>query len=309
MFFITRREHMRRYNGTPIKTVSAINRFFPYIMPNRNASLVYSDINIEMENTLAYLKEVNKDRPKDDQIKIFDLYLAAIHRMFLDRPRLNRFIIGRRYFQRNEHIYFFISKRELTDDGEERTIGLKLGPRDGIFEVHKKARKEIKESKSEKSDKSDEKAVEILMKLPRWFVKFFTWFMYKFLDERNMMPESLASTDSVHGSAYIANLGSFGVQNPPFHHLYDYGDLSLFFVLGGLKKDLIVDQETGETSVKTVIPMRISVDERIADGVYFNNTFHVLNDYLQNPKKLETFPDDQKDPYPGVKFKKSKRKK
>ncbi|MFA6619155.1 MAG: hypothetical protein WCT23_08820, partial [Candidatus Neomarinimicrobiota bacterium] len=155
---------MRRYNGTPIKTVSAINRFFPYIMPNRNASLVYSDINIEMENTLAYLKEVNKDRPKDDQIKIFDLYLAAIHRMFLDRPRLNRFIIGRRYFQRNEHIYFFISKRELTDDGEERTIGLKLGPRDGIFEVHKKARKEIKESKSEKSDKSDEKAVEILMK-------------------------------------------------------------------------------------------------------------------------------------------------
>ncbi|MFA6617823.1 MAG: 2-oxo acid dehydrogenase subunit E2, partial [Candidatus Neomarinimicrobiota bacterium] len=128
-------------------------------------------------------------------------------------------------------------------------------------------------------------------------------------DERNMMPESLASTDSVHGSAYIANLGSFGVQNPPFHHLYDYGDLSLFFVLGGLKKDLIVDQETGETSVKTVIPMRISVDERIADGVYFNNTFHVLNDYLQNPKKLETFPDDQKDPYPGVKFKKSKRKK
>jgi len=300
---------MRRYNGTPIKTVSAINRFFPYIMPNRNASLVYSDINIEMENTLAYLKEVNKDRPKDDQIKIFDLYLAAIHRMFLDRPRLNRFIIGRRYFQRNEHIYFFISKRELTDDGEERTIGLKLGPRDGIFEVHKKARKEIKESKSEKSDKSDEKAVEILMKLPRWFVKFFTWFMYKFLDERNMMPESLASTDSVHGSAYIANLGSFGVQNPPFHHLYDYGDLSLFFVLGGLKKDLIVDQETGETSVKTVIPMRISVDERIADGVYFNNTFHVLNDYLQNPKKLETFPDDQKDPYPGVKFKKSKRKK
>lgn len=298
---------MRRYNGTPIKTVSAINRFFPYVMPNRNASLVYSDINIEMENALAYLKEINKDRPKDDQIKIFDLYLAAIHRMFLDRPRLNRFIIGRRYYQRNEHIYFFISKRELTDDGEERTIGLKLGPRDDIFEVHKKARKSIKESKNDKFDKKDEKAVEILMKFPTCFVKFFTWFMYKFLDERNLMPKDLASTDSMHGSAYIANLGSFGVQNPPFHHLYDYGDLSLFFVLGGLRKDLVVDQETSETSVKTVIPIRISLDERIADGVYFNNTFHILYDYLQNPKKLETFPDNQKDPFPGVKFKKGQR--
>ncbi len=298
---------MKRYNGTPIKTITAINQLFPYVMPTRNGSMVYLDVSVEIENALAYLEETNKDRPKNDQIKIFDLLLAAIHRMYLERPRLNRFIIGKRYYQRNEHIYFFISKRELTDEGEERTIGLKLGPRDGIFEVHKKAREDIKESKTGKSDKSDEKAVEILMKLPRWFVRFFAWFMYKFLDERNMMPTDLTSTDSMHGSAYIANLGSFGVQHPPFHHLYDYGDLSLFFVLGGLKKETVVDQETGEISVKTVIPIRVSIDERIADGVYFNNTFHLLNDFIQNPKKLETFPENQKDPYPGVKFKKGKR--
>jgi hypothetical protein len=298
---------MKRYNGTPIKTITAINQLFPHVMPNRNGAMVYLDVSVEIENALAYLEETNKDRPKNDQIKIFDLLLAAMHRMYLERPRLNRFIIGRRYFQRNEHVYFFVSKREISDAGEERTIGLKLGPRDGIFEVHKKARKDIKESKTGKSDKSDEKAVEILMKLPRWFVKFFGWFMYKFLDERNMMPKDLASTDSMHGSAYIANLGSFGVQHPPFHHLYDYGDLSLFFVLGGLKKEAVVDQETGEISVKTVIPIRVTIDERITDGVYFNNTFHLLNDFIQNPKKLETFPDDQKDPYPGVKFKKGKR--
>ncbi|MCD6446733.1 MAG: 2-oxoacid:acceptor oxidoreductase, partial [Candidatus Marinimicrobia bacterium] len=70
---------MRRYNGTPIKTITAINQLFPYVMPTRNGSMVYLDISIEMENALAYLKETNKDRPKDDQIKIFDLYLAAIH--------------------------------------------------------------------------------------------------------------------------------------------------------------------------------------------------------------------------------------
>lgn len=300
---------MRRYNGTPIKTISAINRFFPYIMPERNSSMVYLDANIEIENALAYLKNINKNRQKDDQVKIFDLLLAAIHRMYLERPRLNRFIIGRRYFQRNEHIYFFVSKRELTDSGEERTIGLKLGPRDGIFEVHKKARLDIKESKTSNAEKSDEKAIEVLMKFPRWFLKFFTKFMYRFLDEHNMMPEDLAATDSMHGSAYIANLGSFGVQHPPFHHLYDYGDISLFFVLGGLKKDVVVDQETGEISVKTVIPIRVTIDERIADGVYFNNTFNLLNDLIQNPSRLETFLEDQKDPYPGVKYMRNGKKK
>jgi 2-oxoacid dehydrogenases acyltransferase (catalytic domain) len=293
---------MKRYNGTPIKSIKAINRFFPYVMPNRNGSVVYLDVNLEMENAIAYLKKINKDRPKEEQVKIFDLLLATLHRMYLERPRLNRFIIGNRYYQRNEHIYYFVSKREISDAGDERLIGLSLKPRDGIFEVSKKVRGDIKESKSGKKENDDEKAVEILMKLPRWFVRFFAKFVYKFLDNRDMMPAFLAATDSMHGSAYIANLGSFGVQHPPFHHLYDYGDISLFFVLGGYKKEAVVDQETGEISVKTVIPMKVSIDERIADGVYFNNSFHLFNDFLQNPEKLESFPDDQKDPYPHVKF-------
>ncbi|MBW6458432.1 MAG: hypothetical protein K0B52_04635, partial [FCB group bacterium] len=211
---------IKRYNGTPIKTIKAINRFFPHVMPKRSDAIVFTDVRLEMDNALAYLKKINADRPKDDQIKIFDLYLAAIHRLYLERPRLNRFIINRCYYQRNEHLYFFVSKREISDDGEERTIGLNLGPRDGLFEVHEKARKHIKESKSGKSDKNDEKAVEVLMKFPRCFVKFFSWLVYNVLDQINLMPKSLASTDSLHGSAYIANLGSFGVTNPPYHHLY-----------------------------------------------------------------------------------------
>ncbi|MEA2078247.1 MAG: hypothetical protein U9O95_09560 [Candidatus Marinimicrobia bacterium] len=300
---------MKRYNGTPIKTIKAINRFFPYVMPNRNGSMVYLDVSVDVENALAYLKEINKDRSKEDRIKIFDLLLAAIHRMYLERPRLNRFIMGKRYYQRNEHLYFFVSKREMTDGGDERLIGLKLGPRDGIFEVSKKVRGDIKESKTGTKENKDEEAVEFLMKLPRFLIRFFAKFVYRFLDEHNMMPKSLAATDSMHGSAYIANLGSFGVQHPPFHHLYDYGDISLFFVLGGLKKEAVVDQETGDISVKTHIPIRITIDERIADGVYFNNTFHLFNDFMQNPKKLETFSEDQKDPYPHVKYMRNGKKK
>ncbi len=296
----------RRYNGTPIKTIKAINRLFPHVMPTRNGAAVYADVKLEMDKALAYLNRINEGKEKKDQIKVFDLYLAAIHRLYLERPRLNRFIIGRRYYQRNEHLYFFVSKRELTDDGEERTIGLKLGPRDTLDIVHEKARGEIRESKSGKSEKNDEKAVEILTKLPRWFVKFFAWLMYDFLDQHNMMPQGLAATDSMHGSAYIANLGSFGVVNPPYHHLYDNGDISIFFVIGALIKEAVVDQQSGKIEVKTVAPIRVTVDERIADGVYFNNSFQLLNSYIQDPEKLMSMPENMKDPYPGVKFKKKK---
>lgn len=294
----------RRYNGTPIKTIKAINRFFPYAMINRCDSVVYTNFDIEIDNVLKYLDKINKDRPRDDQVKIFDVMLAAIHRLFLERPRLNRFIINRRYYQRNEHLYFFVSKREISDDGEERTIGLSLGPRDGLFEVHKKARALIRESKTGNGDKSDEKAVEILMKFPRFFVKFFSWLMYGFLDQHNLMPKSLAATDSMHGSAYIANLGSFGVNTLPFHHLYNYGDISLFFAIGAKSKKTYVDQESADIGVKNVVTMRVTIDERIADGVYFNNSFQLFTDLFMHPEKLEKIPENAKNPYPGVKFKK-----
>ncbi|MDX9780136.1 MAG: 2-oxo acid dehydrogenase subunit E2, partial [bacterium] len=203
-------------------------------------------------------------------------------------------------------LYFFVSKREISDDGEERTIGLKLGPRDALFEVHEKARAHIRESKTGTSNKSDEAAVEILMKFPRFFIKFFSWLMYGFMDQHNLMPKSLAATDSLHGSAYIANLGSFGVNTLPFHHLYNYGDISIFFVLGALVKKPVVNQLSGETELKTVAQMRTTVDERIADGVYFSNSFKLFMDLFQHPEKLEKIPENAKNPYPGVVFKKNK---
>lgn len=296
----------RRYNGTPIKTIKAINRFFPYVMPKRCDALVYTNFEIDMGNVLAYLEKINKQRPKEDQIKIFDLYLTAIHRLYLERPRLNRFILNRRYYQRNEHLYFFVSKREISDDAEERTIGLHLGPRDGLFEVHEKARAHIRESKIGTSDKSDEQAVEILMKFPQFIVKFFSWLVYGFLDQHNLMPKSLAATDSLHGSAYIANLGSFGVTTLPFHHLYNYGDISIFFVIGTLEKKAFINPETGSIETKTITQMRTTVDERISDGVYLSNSFQLFLDLFQHPEKLEKVPENAKNPYPGVKFKKSK---
>ncbi|MFO7840891.1 MAG: 2-oxo acid dehydrogenase subunit E2 [Fidelibacterota bacterium] len=306
--YILGREYMKkRYNGTAIKTITAINRFFPHIMPRRPDSVAFADVRIEMDNAVAYLKKINKERPEADRIKIFDLYLAAIHRLFLERPRLNRFIIGRTYYQRNEHLYFFVSKREINDDAEERTIGLNLGPRDDLFSVHRKTRAEILKSKTGTDDKNDEKAVEILMKFPRWMVKGIASLMHR-LDQSNLMPKSLASTDSLHGSAYIANLGSFGVTNPPYHHLYDWGDTSLFFCIGTLIKEAVVNQESGEIEVKTIVPMRVTVDERITDGVYFNNSFEVFNDLFQHPEKLELIPENAKNPYPGVEFKKKKKK-
>lgn len=297
---------LKRYDGTPIKTIKAINRFFPFVMVNRCDSVVFTDFDIEIDNVLNYLKKVNKDRPAEDQIKIFDVYLAAIHRLYLERPRLNRFIVNRRYYQRNEHLYFFVSKREISDDGEERTIGLNLGPCDALFEVHRKARSLIRESKTGEFNKSDEQAVEVLMKFPRFLVKFFSWLMYGLLDQHNLMPKSLAATDSLHGSAYIANLGSFGVNTLPYHHLYNYGDISIFFVIGAMQKKPIVNQESGGTEVKNVVSMHVTVDERISDGVYFNNSFQLFKDFFIHPEKLEKIPENAKNPYPGVVFKKNR---
>lgn len=300
------RKPKQRFNGTEVTSIKAINRFFPYIMPRRCDSLVYFELKIDMENTLAYLEKINAGKEKAQHVKLYDLYLAAIHRIFLERPHLNRFIVGNRYYQRNEFLYYMTAKREFTDEAQERIVGLKLEAEDALDKVHTKARAIVKYAKTS-DDKEDEDTVETLMKFPRWFIRWFAATMFKW-DSNNRMPKSLSTTDGMHGSAFIANLGSFGMKTAPFHHLYEWGDISVFFNIGGLVKSAVVNQETGEIEVKTTTQMAITLDERIADGVYFKNSLDRFEKYIQNPELLEKLPEKLRDPYPGVIFPKKKKK-
>ena len=45
--------------------------------------------------------------------------------------------------------------------------------------------------------------------------------------------------DPLYASAFVANMGSLGLD-APFHHLYEYGGISIFAGFGGVKNEVVV---------------------------------------------------------------------
>jgi len=115
------------------------------------------------------------------------------------------------------------------------------------------------------------------------------------LDYFGLLPASFIRGDALYASAYLANLGSIGLD-AVFHHMFEWGNAAFFIVVGKRKKEPMVD-EAGEIEAQDVLDMNISLDERIADGVNYATTIALLTDLIENPAKLESPPDHLPDPF------------
>jgi len=104
------------------------------------------------------------------------------------------------------------------------------------------------------------------------------------LDFHMNFPKELEKIDPLHCSAFFANLGSVGID-APFHHLYEWGTCSLFVAIGKIGKKLTLDK-SGNPVVRDMVDVKVSLDERIADGYYFARAFDIYKGYIENPETL-----------------------
>lgn len=106
-----------------------------------------------------------------------------------------------------------------------------------------------------------------------------------FLDHRGKVPFDLIKADPNYASIFLTNLGSIGLQSG-YHHLNNWGTNSFFCVIG--KKHLAPEwHEDGSYTVRPVIGLGLTVDERIGDGYYYSGTVRLLKKLMENPELLE----------------------
>jgi hypothetical protein len=260
----------------------------PYLMPDKTGSIIFYQEDYDVTETLVFIKDFNHRHARDlgAILTLFEVVLLAAARSVAMRPRLNRFIAGKRYYQRNRIILSFVAKKELSDDGKEVNIKMAFEPEDTLASTAVKVRDMVKKGVSEDGH-DNEKIVDWVMRFPEFILRFFN-FAYNWLDSRNLLPYSVTESDPMWSTIFLANVGSFGL-NPPFHHLFERGTCPIFMAVGKVRpENRLTAAPDGSPRVeeRKILRVNYSFDDRIADGIYMGKALELVRGFVEDPSRL-----------------------
>ena len=278
-----------RKDGTLLRGLPAFTRIMPYLMPDKAGSVIFYQEDFDVTDCLAYIKEWNhrNARKEGALLTLFEVVMCAAARAVSLRPRINRFIANRRYYQRNQIILSFVAKKELSDDGKEVNVKVPFEPDETLASVARKVRDYIKKGISEDGHEN-EKVVDAMMHLPSFLLKFIN-FAYNWLDDHNFLPYSVTESDPMWSTIFLANVGSFGLD-APFHHLFERGTCPIFMAVARVRdENRITSAPDGAPRVeeRKILRVNYSFDDRIADGIYMGRSMELVRRFVEDPAQLD----------------------
>ena len=277
-----------RKDGIWLKDIPAMNRIMPGLMPNRADNEAHISVDIDIRPLNAYLEKLNEGRTTD-KYTFFHLISAAIGKAFILRPKMNRFVVGTRMYQRENVTIAFTVKKTFSDHATEALAFFEYEPQDTLETYHEKIMKVIHVTKSDTEKDASTGAMDIVTKLPQWLIDFIVKFVL-WLDKHGWAPEALIGSDPNHAAVFLSNLGSIGLPGG-YHHLVNWGTNSCFVVVGKKYMKMEYDRD-GNGDLHEVIPLGITLDERIADGYYYSGTVALVKELLEHPQLLELRADE-----------------
>jgi len=271
-----------RYDGTHIRNLHFFTQIMPYLMPTRKDACIYFEQEFDVTKTLEY---VNKRKNDESEIKIsmFYIFLYAAVRIIALRPKLNRFISGFRFYQRNRISFNFVAKREMTDDGEEVNVTMSFSPLLTLEGFCKKIHSYISTIKKGKGT-GTEKINSIVSRLPRFIIKLLIWGL-KFLDYHNALPTKTIESLPFYSTIFFTNVGSVGID-APLHHNFEIGTCGIFCAIGKIKKVSTLNPD-GTVETRDKVKITFTYDDRITDGIYCARAIDLVRDLVENPEQLE----------------------
>jgi len=270
----------KRSDGTYLKNIHFFTQIMPYLMPTRTESAIYLEQELDITKTLEYVK---KKTDNGFKITLFYIILYAAVRVVAQRPKLNRFVSGYRYYQRNRISFNFVAKRELNDEGEEVNITMSFSPLMSLEDFCKKIHDYILSIKKG-SGTSSEKLNSVVASLPRFLIKLVVWGI-KYLDYHNGLPKSAIDSLPFYSTVFFTNTGSIGID-APFHHNFEMGNCGIFSAIGKIRKENCINPN-GTTETKDKVKITFTFDDRITDGIYCARAVDMIRDLVENPEKLE----------------------
>lgn len=264
--------------GKLAKNVPAYRRMAVILFKRRNESAVHIEEAVDVTDTLPWIERWNA-REGAPHLTFFQLLLFGLARTLHEHPRLNRFVAGRKLYQRDGVWLSFAAKKSLSPDAPLVEVKREFPEGETLEQFAEAMAARLREARSDTLMKVD-REVKFFLKFPH-YVLIMLIRLIGIVDFFGLLPRSFIRDDPFFASAFLANLGSVG-GSAAFHHLYEYGDIPLFVTLGRLAEEVVV--KDGKPTVRTIARLRIVYDERIEDGFNALRAMITLRKLLEDPE-------------------------
>ena len=275
----------RRPDGRRVKKLDPIIQMTPYLMPMRCDAQVFLEHKLDFEKLSRYIERKSREGQK---ITFMQIVAAAYVRAVSGNPEINRFIFNKQFFSRNNcSVSFTLLKNPQDTESEEDTVRILFDLTDTVLDVRDRMNDAIEKSRSAKTGGFAIRLAQTLLGVPGLATAFVG--LVKLLDRYGIAPGILMQELPLYSGLYISNTGSIGLPNP-LHHIYNFGNVSLFIGMGNVQKEAVVEPD-GKVRMRRILPLGITADERVCSGARYAAFFNVFIHMLNHPEELEVPPD------------------
>ncbi len=271
-----------RADGKRVKNADPMYTVAPFIMDKRYDSMNMIELDIPIEPIQKY---INAKRKENINISHMAVILAAYIRTLAEFPSLNRFIVNKRIYARNEiAVGMVVLQGGKMDNGTMSKMYFDY--ENTIFDVNNIIHDYVDANRTDAKNNSTEKLIKFLLSLPGILPAGVA--LFKFLDRHGWLPKAIIDASPFHTSLVISNLASIRT-NHIFHHCYEFGTTSIIITMGNSREK--AKRIGGEIVHEKCMPLGIVMDERICSGSYFALAFRKMKKYLTNPELLGAEPE------------------
>lgn len=275
----------RRPEGRRVRGIDPIVAVTPYLMPTRVDAQVYLDQELDYENLVRYIAAKSAEGHK---ITFMEIIIASFVRVVSQLPEINRFVHNKQYYDRNELTVSLTVLMNTTDGSiEENCVKIKFDPSDTIFDVSDRIKAAVEQARKVEDPGFAIKLAKGALAIPG--LATVAAFLVKLLDRYGLMPKAFLDELPFHTSLYVTNMASIAMPRV-FHHIYNFGNTGMFVSLGLPKRELKLEKD-GKVTRRRMLPLGITVDERICGGAVYSTFWAANKRYLENPELLETPPE------------------
>ena len=222
----------RRADGRRVKGIDPVMQITSYVMPMRCDAQVFMKHRADMEKLTRYIRQQKQE--KNQQLTHMQIVVAAYVRALSRNPEVNRFVMNKQLFARNNcSVAFTILKNPADADEGESVVKIKFDLTDTIYDVRDRMTAGVAANRGDQPAGFVDKLLSTLFLVPGLATCVVG--LVRFLDRYGLAPGVLIEELPFYVGMYITNTASIGVHDVN-HHIYNWGNVGLFLGMGTTEK-------------------------------------------------------------------------